>query len=207
MNRKRKFSSNDDLPRKRQRTNGHNGYHANGRGSNNSSTRSSPSPSLSQRPYSKPNFNPNYDSEKINRPRVDSHSYDTSQNIEFQQVDTDYYIGFDPITGKRNNGRSQRAIIRMFGVTEKGESVLCHCVGFAPYFYCKTWQGFQQGQDEELLKNALNCRMLQNNTRTMYKCDEYVTKVIAVKKQSIWGYNFGKNELFLKVYLNDIFLS
>ena len=202
MNRKRKFSSNDDFPRKRQRTNGHNGHSSNG--SNNTSQRPSrtPSRSSSQRPLSKPNFNPNYDSEKINRPKVNSHSFDTSQNMQFQQVDTDYYIGFDPITKSesRNDGRSQRAIIRLYGVTENGESVLCHCVGFAPYFYCKTWQGFQQGQDEELLKNALNCRMLQNNTRSSHKVHEYVTKVITVKKQSIWGYNFGRNELYLKVF-------
>ena len=201
MNRKRKFSSsqNNDQPRKRARTNGH-GANTNGNRNNSySSISASPSLSSSTFPFKKPNFNPNYDSENIERPKISITSFNTSQKLCFQQIDTDYYIGFDPISSQRSDERSKRAIIRLYGVTQSGESVLCHCIGFAPYFYCQTWHGFQKG-DEEKLRNALNNRMLQNESSSKHKCNEYVTKIVLVEKQSIWGYNFGQNKRFLKIY-------
>jgi len=114
-------------------------------------------------------------------------------------VDTDYYIGFEPLSQSRHDERSKRAIIRLYGVTETGQSVLCHCVGFAPYFYCNAPPGFVKGRDEDSIRNALNSAMLSNDY-SKQKCDVYVTKIVAVQRQSIWHYHFGKSELVLKVY-------
>jgi len=187
---KRRSTSQEDAsnqpPHKRQRTNSYNN--------------SAPAPV-----FSKPDFKP------LQRP-IAPPDFDVSQTLEFQHIDTEYYIGNPPATDgdttqRSTDRRTQRAVIRLYGVTSTGLSVCCHCVGFAPYFYCRTWPGFVRDRDEGLLGRALNLRMKSNESAMKQKCDEYVTKVVSVEKQSIWGYNPGAKEVMLKVYLSVPTLS
>ena len=180
---KRKFSSSSssDQPRKRQRTNDYNNK-------------------ISKSPT--PNFDADCDSENIGRPQTFNSTQNGTKEVRFQQIDTDYYIGFDPLfRGNRSNDRTKRAIIRLYGVTNEGESVCCHCVDFQPYFYCTTWPGFVRDRDEEIMKRVLDNKLAQN-AKSYQKCDEYVTDVVTVEKQTIWGYQFGKTSLFLKIFVS-----
>jgi DNA polymerase delta subunit 1 len=52
---------------------------------------------------------------------------DQTSDIEFMQIDCDYY------TFKENG--QDKPVIRMFGVTEQGNSVLAHVHNFTAYFY------------------------------------------------------------------------
>jgi len=193
MKRKANFSSEDDFPRKRQRNNDHSAN------SNSNGNRARPNPSSSS--FCTANFTVGYDSENIGRPALPS-AFSSSEEIQFQHIDTEYYIGFPPVSTDRSEHRSKRAIVKLFGVTMAGESVLCHVVGFTHYFYCNSWPGFVSGRDEEVLRRALDARMQSNNTANKFKCDVYIPRVVAEQKQSIWGYSFGQKRTVLKIFVS-----
>jgi len=187
MKRKANFSMDDGGPTKRKRHNEHD------------CNRSNPIKTSTASSFFTANFD--LDSEGIGRPSLPN-SFTTSSALQFQHIDTEYYIGFDPLNNNRSDQRSKRAIIKLFGVTQSGESVLCHCVGFAPYFYCNTWPGFVKGRDEGKVRNALEQRLRSNDVANKFKCDVYVPRVVSEEKQSIWGYHFGSLKTVLKIYLS-----
>ena len=61
-----------------------------------------------------------------------------------QVVDVDYYIDQSPARYVRGaaNVSQRSAILRLYGVTELGNSVMVHAHNFEPYFYVPTWPGF-----------------------------------------------------------------
>ena len=78
--------------------------------------------------------------------------------IVFQQVDTDVYVGFPMnIDANDREQRDARPIIRIYGVTRDGVSVLVHVHGYCPYFYVKAWHGFEKG-DETKLQASLDVK-------------------------------------------------
>lgn len=51
-------------------------------------------------------------------------------------VIVDFFCCVDsPVAGMPGQSQGKVPIIRMFGVTDSGNSVCCHIHGFAPYFY------------------------------------------------------------------------
>jgi len=65
--------------------------------------------------YARPSLLPNYKSE--------------SNDLTFMQIECDYYVG-------RKQGQDEETgIIRMYGVTKEGNSVLAHIHDFISYFY------------------------------------------------------------------------
>ena len=86
-------------------------------------------------------------------------------------------------------GSSQRQvpIIRMWGITERGNSVCCNVHGFTPYFYCAAPVGFNMKKGLAEFRNSLNKQVLGGNTRG-FRCPDAVLGVNAVRKKSIFGY-------------------
>ncbi|CAG8620913.1 2616_t:CDS:2, partial [Paraglomus brasilianum] len=71
---------------------------------------------------------------------------DTKRNpIIFQQLEVDDYI---------DSLRSPT--IRLYGLTEGGNSVLCHVTGFLPYFYIPAPAGFKENDVPSLIKAIEN---------------------------------------------------
>ena len=54
-------------------------------------------------------------------------------------------------------------IVRMFGVTEAGHSILVHVHCFTPYFYVQAPNGFTEA-DCGAFRSALNTALLATNT-------------------------------------------
>ncbi|OZJ06486.1 DNA polymerase delta catalytic subunit [Bifiguratus adelaidae] len=107
----------------------------------------------------------------------------TSDKLVFQQFEADEYI--DHIT--------QEPVIRFYGITEGGNSVLCHVTGFLPYFYFPAPPGFQNTHLRPL-QAALQARLGNYNS---------VVKLEIVLKQDLYGYNGDQKVPFVKVTLKD----
>ena len=56
-------------------------------------------------------------------------------NIVFMQIDLDYSTDKPPTS--MNMGSDDTTIVRMYGVTQDGNSVMAHIYNFRPYFYAK----------------------------------------------------------------------
>ena len=59
---------------------------------------------------------------------------DITQPLIFQQIEVEDYLG--------NGPHGEQSLIRMFGITEEGHSVLCHVHGGYPYLYVPAPSGF-----------------------------------------------------------------
>jgi DNA polymerase delta subunit 1 len=95
-------------------------------------------------------------------------------------------------------------MIRMFGVTEEGNSVLCNVHGFFPYFYLPCPSANFTEDDCEQLAKSLNGSISPNST------EPSVLKVEVVKKKTIYGFYGSSFKPFLKIttllhkYLNKV---
>ncbi|KAF8884972.1 DNA polymerase family B-domain-containing protein [Infundibulicybe gibba] len=98
--------------------------------------------------------------------------------IVFQQIDVDQTVD------------SEGAIIlRMFGVTEAGHSVLANITDFLPYFYVALPRGFDEA-DLEPFRATLNNRVSGGGI---------VERLEIVFKKSIWGYRGDDEVPFIKI--------
>lgn len=59
------------------------------------------------------------------------------RNVRENDVRIGFYVCFagTAVAGMPGQVQGKVPIIRMFGVTDSGNSVCCHVHGFAPYFY------------------------------------------------------------------------
>lgn len=95
-------------------------------------------------------------SEAWPRPSLPAKFNDQRPKLLFQQLEVDDYEGA-PVPGIPNPYSSQTtAIVRLYGVTEKGNSVCAHVHGFLPYFYTPAPRGWQPGQHEEIFRKHLD---------------------------------------------------
>eukprot|EP01028_Stygiella_incarcerata_P012084 TRINITY_DN7264_c0_g1_i1.p1 TRINITY_DN7264_c0_g1~~TRINITY_DN7264_c0_g1_i1.p1 ORF type:complete len:1124 (-),score=299.58 TRINITY_DN7264_c0_g1_i1:209-3406(-) len=111
-------------------------------------------------------------------------------DIVFQQISIDYYVGHVPQYG-------ESAIVRVLGLNERGNSVCGHIFGFEPYFYAEVPQKFNP-DDCEVFMTALNKALDEKNERKGRKHD-MVLRVEPMQKQTIMKYHGGKSKLFLKI--------
>ena len=115
-----------------------------------------------------------------------------------QVIDIDYHITQSPAQYTRCNPASiqRSAILRLYGVTEAGNSVMVHAHNFEPYFYVPTWSGFTQ-DDLQQFGAALNDALRDQGREK--GLNRYVMNINVVRKQSIWGYHHGQDHNFLRI--------
>lgn len=109
---------------------------------------------------------------------------DPSQDkIIFQQIDVDFYKG-EKISKMPGPNHSPVPIIRVYGVTESGNSVVAHVHGFMPYFYVAVPQHFNIDCLPEFRKqlNLVLHRELKGNQAE--DIQDLVLKVDLVEKES-----------------------
>ncbi|KAH9421124.1 DNA polymerase delta 1, catalytic subunit [Dermatophagoides pteronyssinus] len=119
--------------------------------------------------------------------------------IIFQQMDLDYYIG-EARSDMPGPSQGPMPIMRMFGVTSDGVSVLAHIHGFAPYFYVLAPKNFDSKLCKQLLErlNKLILGELRNNSENI---SDAVLSIDLVQKQSLYGYQKLDKTTFIKITL------
>ena len=120
-----------------------------------------------------------------------------TDSIVFQQIDIDSYIG-SARPGMPGPKEGAAPIMRMFGVTDTGVSVMCHIHGFAPYFYAPAPNGFKKENCHQFM-DKLNKALLQDMRNNSENIENAVLAVEVVQKQSIYGYRGYKKIPFLKI--------
>ncbi|KAK9468645.1 DNA polymerase family B-domain-containing protein [Lipomyces arxii] len=116
--------------------------------------------------------------QKWARPKLEQ--YDPkATDIVFQQIDAEesMYRG--------------SSVIRLFGVTEKGHSVMCSVTGFYHYFYVPAPMGF--GRD--------HLKSLENYFDRSFPGS--VESLDLVLRRSIWGYSGDSMSPFIKIVVQD----
>ncbi|KAI0705141.1 DNA polymerase family B-domain-containing protein [Cytidiella melzeri] len=101
-------------------------------------------------------------------------------------------IIFQQIDVEESTESGSAPTLRMFGVTEAGNSVLMHVTGFLPYFYVASPRGFMN-EDCASLKDYLN-RMDSGGV---------VRAIDIQQKRSLWGYRGDDWVPFIKVTVAD----
>ncbi|CAL4122527.1 unnamed protein product, partial [Meganyctiphanes norvegica] len=115
----------------------------------------------------------------------------------FHQCEIDYTIG-TPKEGMPGQQAGRVPIMRMFGVTDEGNSVCCHVHGFSPYFYVTCPLSFKQ---EHLgpFKNTLNKIILDDMRSNRENIKETVLAVDICTKENIYGFHGNRKARFLKI--------
>ncbi|XP_032444464.1 DNA polymerase delta catalytic subunit [Xiphophorus hellerii] len=121
----------------------------------------------------------------------------SSDTLVFQQIDLDYYLG-GSIAGMPGQSQGKVPIIRMFGVTDSGNSVCCHVHGFAPYFYVPAPSGFTSNYLDEF-KRELNSVVLKDMRSNKDNISITVLAVDICRKESIYGYHGQRSLDFLRI--------
>eukprot|EP00743_Colponemidia_sp_Colp-15_P006103 GILK01006561.1.p1 GENE.GILK01006561.1~~GILK01006561.1.p1 ORF type:complete len:1058 (-),score=188.44 GILK01006561.1:44-3172(-) len=114
------------------------------------------------------------------------------QPLIFMQYDVDYYVG-KPLPGMPGASTGEVPVLRMYGVTETGNSVLAHVHGVTPYFYCHAPAGYTNC---EVFRNCLNGRVPAQDRKN----GAAVLGVTLVQKESVMNYNGGSKGNFFKIF-------
>uniref|UniRef100_A0A4W5LPS0 DNA polymerase n=1 Tax=Hucho hucho TaxID=62062 RepID=A0A4W5LPS0_9TELE len=120
-----------------------------------------------------------------------------SDTLVFQQIDLDYYLGA-AVAGMPGQSQGNVPIIRMFGVTDSGNSVCCHVHGFAPYFYIPAPNGFTSDHLSEF-KRELNSAVLKDMRSNKDNMSVTVLAVDITRKESMYGYHGKRIADFLRI--------
>jgi len=120
----------------------------------------------------------------------------TKDTLVFQQVDIDYYLG-SYVSGMPGNKVGSVPIIRIYGVTEAGNSAMINIHGYLPYFFVRAPIGFSESECEQF-RSDLNARM---SDQTSKPWPTYILEVRMEYKESIQGYKGDTKSPFLRIIL------
>lgn len=123
-------------------------------------------------------------------------------------MDCDYTILEKPYKSSKatelGSQESKIPLIRLFGITNEGHSVLVNVYGFLSYIYIAVPPHDDSISNLTLCKNlqtVLNNELSKRVNRNNEKVDNYVINVEIVKKSSIKGYYGDEKFDFFKIYL------
>uniref|UniRef100_A0AAV1TDL5 DNA polymerase n=1 Tax=Peronospora matthiolae TaxID=2874970 RepID=A0AAV1TDL5_9STRA len=135
--------------------------------------------------------------------------------VAFQWIDIDMYDGLPlqknpkegaAVPGVQFSGvaRQSAAVIRLFGVTMEGNSVLMHVHGVLPYFYCFCPDNFDEsrcGDVRQVLDAAVSQRERDSSSSSSNSARVVGVQVVR-DKMSIYGYQFDRTTTLFKIFLS-----
>lgn len=119
-----------------------------------------------------------------------------NKDLIFQVVEIDQERGA-PRPGMPGHSTGEVTIIRLYGVTTDGHSVMVHAHGFVPYIWVKAPNGFNLAHCEPFKKHAN--RILESLTKGV----DAISSVEIHQRHSIQDYQFGKLVDFLKIVIQQ----
>ncbi|XP_077994710.1 DNA polymerase delta catalytic subunit-like [Glandiceps talaboti] len=117
--------------------------------------------------------------------------------IIFQQIDVEHYQG-QPLKGMPGSTVGPVPIVRMFGITKQGNSLLCHIHGFAPYFYVPAPANFQKEHCEKF-RDLLNQSVIADMRSNKDNIQQAVLAIDMCIKENMYGFHGNKKIPFLKI--------
>eukprot|EP00928_Gymnodinium_smaydae_P053270 TRINITY_DN37302_c0_g1_i1.p1 TRINITY_DN37302_c0_g1~~TRINITY_DN37302_c0_g1_i1.p1 ORF type:complete len:1054 (-),score=284.41 TRINITY_DN37302_c0_g1_i1:242-3403(-) len=116
----------------------------------------------------------------------------------FMQVDIDYYSEAPDKRFLPNSKADTKApVLRIYGVTEQGNSVLAHVHGFEPYFYIEC-PSEELRQNPQIFGEALEHELQNSGARDQFA--PFVLRVEVVERSSLMGWQGSlEHRPFLKV--------
>uniref|UniRef100_A0A8C1FUH1 DNA polymerase n=1 Tax=Cyprinus carpio carpio TaxID=630221 RepID=A0A8C1FUH1_CYPCA len=117
--------------------------------------------------------------------------------LSFLQCVVVWYLG-SAVAGMPGQVQGKVPIVRMFGVTDSGNSVCCHVHGFAPYFYVPAPNGFTNAHLAEF-QRELNSVVLKDMRSNKDNIAVTVLAVDITKKESMYHYHGNKPLEFLRI--------
>jgi len=117
--------------------------------------------------------------------------------LQFQQVDIDHYIG-KPLPGMPGAKSGPVPIMRMFGVTDKGNSVCCHVHGFNPYLYVQAPKDFKHENLRDF-RVALNQAVLADMKSNKENVVNAILNVELMEKSNLYQFQGNKLVPFIKI--------
>ncbi|CAJ0648676.1 12797_t:CDS:10 [Entrophospora sp. SA101] len=96
------------------------------------------------------------------------------------------------------NSYNKAPFIRMFGVTENGNSILCNVNGFQHYFYMPAPNGFKNDEVDNFL-NTLEAAVRND----CFLSRKSIIKIEIQNKESLWGFHGNKRSPYLKITCFD----
>ena len=98
--------------------------------------------------------------------------------------------------------------IKIFGVTESGDSVLCNVKNFTPFFYIKVPFNWAQSDVKEFIDNMCSTPTYRYskpyNNLMKFKKNILLDKCILQIKKDFFGFNNGKQFKFLRLTFNNL---
>lgn len=128
----------------------------------------------------------------------DSPYLSSSCGLAFQQMDADYYIGTQK-PGYPGPSSGSVPIVRLYGVTAEGHSVMAHVRGYQPYFYIELPDGFNADKLDKF-KQYLAEQMERNGIKKTRQDMEYIVSLEIVRHKSLLHYSFQNEKSFIKIY-------
>eukprot|EP00761_Pharyngomonas_kirbyi_P003062 gb/GECH01003066.1/.p1 GENE.gb/GECH01003066.1/~~gb/GECH01003066.1/.p1 ORF type:complete len:1039 (+),score=172.93 gb/GECH01003066.1/:1-3117(+) len=130
------------------------------------------------------------------RPSLAKKLNESTDNITFQQFEADYYVG-DARENMPGMSSGQAPIVRLYGVSENGNSVTGHVHGYTPYIYIPKPDGMSMSLSDfrDTLNEVLGKTMKEDN-----KGKERIVRVDTQRKRSILHYDFGEPKIFLRIF-------
>ncbi|XP_066276800.1 DNA polymerase delta catalytic subunit-like [Branchiostoma lanceolatum] len=120
-----------------------------------------------------------------------------TDSISFQQIDLDHYIGA-PMDGMPGSSVGPVPVVRMFGVTMEGNSVVCHVHGFSPYFYVPAKPEFKAEHCAQF-RDALNKVVLNDMRSNKDNVKQAVLAVEMMERENMYGFHGNQKLSFLRI--------
>ena len=124
---------------------------------------------------------------------------DEQDNFKFMQIDVDYYTdraeNLPHYLQNKFRAGEEYAILRMYGVSESGNSVMAHIHNFLSYFYCEV---SANRQNEDFSTEKL--KQLVTEINKQHNVPGAVKHIELEMKASVMGYHENETK-FLKIYV------